>query len=192
MKIVIVRHGETEYNKTRRIQGQQQIPLNKKGKAQAKQITESLMMCGFTHIYCSNLRRERETTDIINESFSLPIRTDSRLNERNFGVWENRYFDELLNEYTDLKVRTSWGSWDFTPNQGETVRDLVNRSIEFLKDVIKKHQESDIILIVTHGGPMRIMLGFIKSLDIKDYMDQGIDNGQILRVKYEGSKFTFE
>jgi len=111
MEIVIVRHGETEYNKTKRVQGQQQVRLNEKGRSQAIQVAKSLKPYNFTHIYCSILITARKTADIINESFSLPIVTDNRLNERNLGVWENKYVDELLKQYLKSEIIMNWGKF---------------------------------------------------------------------------------
>ena len=95
MRLIIVRHGETDYNITRRIQGRQQVPLNENGRTQALQVAESLRQYKITHIYCSSLVRARETAEIINNYFSLPIMIDDRLNERDWGIWENRNLNEL-------------------------------------------------------------------------------------------------
>ena len=191
MEIIIVRHGETEYNKTRRLQGQQQVPLNENGRTQAKQVVESLKHCGITitYIYCSSLIRARETADIINEYFSLSVSIDSRLDERNFGVWENQTYDELIERYPSLENHFGWRIWNYNPDQSETLRGLIDRTIEFLKDVIRKHNETDTVLVVTHGGPVRAMLGFIRDLDEKEWMNVSIPNGTIFRVKFEDSKF---
>lgn len=192
MEIVIVRHGETEYNKTKRIQGQQQVSLNENGRTQARKVAESLKHYGFTHIYCSNLKRAKETADIINESFLLPVLTDSRLDERNWGGWENKNLDEIIKECPNLKNNVRLGIWDFTPNRAETVQNLIDRSVEFFQDIARRHHESDVILVVTHGGPMRTMLGFIKNLDPTEYMNQDINNGQMYRVEYKNSRFSFK
>lgn len=191
MKIVIVRHGETDYNKTKRIQGQQQVSLNENGRAQARQVAELLRHFKITHIYCSSLIRARETAEIINNLFSLPLVTDSRLNERNYGTWENKSYD-ILRQNPEL-----WNIWtgielDSNPHQGETAREFMNRSIGFLHDIVENHAESDVILVVTHGGPIRVMLGFMKDLPPEEYLYQEIDNGQIFEVEYENSRFMFK
>ena len=190
MEILIVRHGETDYNKTRRLQGQQQIPLNDTGKAQARQLADSLRGGGITHIYCSGLRRARETADIINESFSLPVITDNRLNERNFGVWERRYLDELLTGQASPEEGGYRTLWDVTPENAETFEHMVERTTGFLNDVMKRHRDSDVILVVSHGGPIRILLGFISERGLGESTDRIIANGRILRFTYEDSKFT--
>ena len=80
MQIIVVRHGETDFNKTRIFQGQQQIPLNGKGSAQAREVAAILRQYPITHIYCSGLERARETAEIIDKSFLLPIEIDNRIN----------------------------------------------------------------------------------------------------------------
>ena len=192
MIIIVVRHGETEYNKTKRIQGKQQIPLNINGKSQALQAAKSLRQYKFTHIYCSGLIRARETAEIIDRYFSLPIVTDTRLNERDWGAWENRYYAEI----PDLVQRTGtvWdeANLDSSPHQGETTKNLMKRCKGFLKDLVDNHAPSDVILVVTHGGPMRAMMGIINGLQDKNYLRHEIGNGQSLIIKYENSKFTID
>jgi broad specificity phosphatase PhoE len=101
--IFIVRHGETDYNKAGRIQGQHQFPLNETGRNQALQVAASLKNYRITHIYCSGLGRARETAEIIDKSFLLPVITDDRLNERYFGAWEGKNRDDLLALNIELK-----------------------------------------------------------------------------------------
>jgi broad specificity phosphatase PhoE len=191
MLILIVRHGETDYNKMKRVQGRLQVPLNENGKTQALQVAECLRQYKITHIYCSGLVRARETADIINQSFSLPIITDNRLIERNWGIWQNRDVNEILKQETELKF---WNeeNLDLNPHLGETTRDLMARSADFLNSLIQHHTASDVILVVTHGGPMKMMVGIIKGLRDEDYLHRQMKNGQILKVKYESSGFLIE
>ena len=195
MRLIIVRHGETDYNKTRRIQGRQQVPLNENGRTQALQVAESLRQYKITHIYCSSLVRARETAEIINNYFSLPIMIDDRLNERDWGIWENRNLNEL-NEILkqDIKLEKFWNeeNLDWNPHRGETTRDLMKRTADFLNQIVRNHAESDVILVVTHGGPMKMMLGIIKGLQDEKYLREEIGNGQMLKVKYENSRFTIQ
>jgi broad specificity phosphatase PhoE len=192
MIILIVRHGETEYNKTKRVQGTQQIPLNERGRKQALQVAESLRQFKITHIYCSGLVRARETAEIINSSFSLPIATDDRLNERNWGRWESKNRDEILKPGEKFENIWREENLDANPHQGETTRELMKRCGDFLNQLIKNHAESDVILIVTHAGPMRMIRGIIRGLQDGEYLRRDIKNGQILIVKYEQGRFAIE
>ena len=192
MIIIIVRHGETDYNKARRFQGQLQIPLNEKGRTQAVHLAKSLKRYKITHIYSSNLVRARETAEIINKSFSLPIVIDYRLDERDWGIWENQNRDEILKQ-----IPASGNIWneenlDANPYKGETTRNLMARCAQFLDYLVENHSAADVVLVVTHGGPMRMILGIIKGLHDEQYLRQEIENGQILIVRYENSRFIKE
>jgi broad specificity phosphatase PhoE len=192
MRLIIVRHGETDYNKTGRFQGQQQIPLNELGRTQAQLDGEALKQYRFTHIYCSNLIRAKETAAIINNSFSLPILIDDRLNERSWGIWENHFRDEFAEQ--DDVIKNIWRveNLDVNPHQGETTRALMVRIQEFLNYLTNNHDEADELLVVTHGGPMCMMLGIMKGLHDETYLRQAIVNGQIIQIKYENSQFSIE
>jgi broad specificity phosphatase PhoE len=81
---------------------------------------------------------------------------------------------------------------DFNPYQGETTRNLMVRMKEFLNYLVENHAAADVILVVTHGGPMKMTLGIIKGLQDEDYLRQEIKNGQILKLKYENSMFLIQ
>ncbi len=192
MIIILVRHGETGYNKARKFQGHLQIPLNEKGRTQAIQLAKSLRQYKITHIYCSGLIRARETADIINKSFSLPIVIDNRLDERDWGIWENQNRDEILKQNPESGNIWKEDNLDSNPYRGETTRDLMTRCTRFLNYLVENHAAYDVILVVTHGGPMRMMLGIIRGLHDEQYLHQEIENGQILLIRYENSRFSKE
>jgi broad specificity phosphatase PhoE len=190
--VIIVRHGETDYNKKRLFQGRLQIRLNEKGKAQAVQLAKSLRQYKITRIYSSNLSRARETAEIINKSFSLPVIIDARLDERDWGIWENQNRDEMLKQ-----IPASGNIWneenlDTNPYKGETTRNLMARCAQFLNYIVENNSAADVVLVVTHGGPMRMILGIIKGLHDEQYLRQEIENGQMLIIRYENSMFVKE
>ena len=190
MEIIVVRHGETDWNKTQRIQGHQQIPLNEAGRSQAVKIAEWLSSIKLTHIYSSALIRSIETAEIINRSFSLPIARDARLNEKCYGVWEGKYSEEIFPPGSERLNYWLEENLDDNPNQGETTREMMNRSVGFLQDLTQTHVTSDIILVVTHGGPFKALTGFVQKWTPKDYFRTEIKNGQILNIFYQNSRFS--
>ena len=190
MRIVIVRHGETEYNKLGIIQGQSQVPLNERGRAQAAEVAEFLKHEEFNYLYCSGLKRAQDTAEIINKSLNLRIIADNRLNERNYGTWENKKREDLIRQYPDLTNSLFSGDSDSKYHNGESVDELKNRSIEFFNHIISEHRESDVILVVTHGGPIKMMLGYVNGLAPEEYFQQaGINNGQIFKIEYKNRRF---
>lgn len=87
-QIFLVRHGETQWNAERRLQGQSNSPLTEQGQQQAKRVGERVAAYGITHIISSDLGRAKQTAEIIAEFTGCPVSTDPRLRELNMGFWK--------------------------------------------------------------------------------------------------------
>ena len=98
LQVYLVRHGETQWNAERRIQGQSDSPLTAKGEQQAMQVATRAKELGITHIISSDLGRTRRTAEIIAQACGCDIIFDSRLRELNMGVLETRNIDSLTEE----------------------------------------------------------------------------------------------
>ena len=153
MKILITRHGQTDWNVLGKIQGQTDIELNDNGRQQAKETGELIKNENIDIIITSPLKRAKETAKIINENFNVTIIEDNRLMERNFGKSEGltkddrRKLKEINPEVNDV--------WNYNKNIDfngmETMQDFCNRIYKFLDEIINKYRYKN-ILIVTHGG----------------------------------------
>lgn len=153
MKILITRHGQTDWNVLGKIQGQTDIELNDNGRQQAKETGELIKNENIDIIITSPLKRAKETAKIINENFNVTIIEDNRLMERNFGKSEGltkddrRKLKEINPEVNDV--------WNYNKNIDfngmETMQDFCNRIYKFLDEIINKYRDKN-ILIVTHGG----------------------------------------
>lgn len=153
MKILITRHGQTDWNVLGKIQGQTDIELNDNGRQQAKETGELIKNENIDIIITSPLKRAKETAKIINENFNVTIIEDNRLMERNFGNSEGltkddrRKLKEINPEVNDV--------WNYNKNIDfngmETMQDFCNRIYKFLDEIINKYRYKN-ILIVTHGG----------------------------------------
>jgi broad specificity phosphatase PhoE len=140
-----VRHGQTDWNVERRVQGHADIPLNDNGRAQAAQLQKILQSIELDHCYSSDLQRAMETARILVENRPLPIHVDPRLRERNFGIWEGKLSSELAASLEQERMSV------------ETDEEIIKRVFAFLQDVEKRHPGTS-ILFVTHGGLMRTIL----------------------------------
>ena len=141
MKVYVLRHGETDYNKEGIFQGQNDIDLNKKGIQQAKITAESLKNIYFDKVYVSPLKRAIETAKIVTNN---ELEIDNRIKERSFGKLEGKKaianYEERVEEFGI-----------------ETIEDLEKRIKSFLKDIIIRNQDCENILIVTHEGIAQII-----------------------------------
>lgn len=148
MKIYFVRHGKTEWNKLKKMQGVVDIPLNEDGIEQAYKTKELINNIEFDCAICSPLKRTRQTLDIILEGRNIPVIYDERIIERNYGEFEGtiKNVDFDYNEF-----------WNYTKNvkykQAENIRDFFERVYGFLDDLKTKKYKN--VLIVAHSGVYR-------------------------------------
>lgn len=160
MKLYIIRHGETNWNKEKRLQGQHDVPLNEKGLALARQTGEGMKNIHFDYAFSSPLSRAFQTAQLALGERGLPITKDDRIQEISFGDWEgecilnNPLFSEiyLKNFYHDPFNCPS------APN-GETFQDVVVRTTDFYHSLLADDKYKDAsILISTHGAASRCLL----------------------------------
>lgn len=149
-----VRHGETDWNRDRRVQGQSDTPLNDVGREQARALAIVLAPVGFDAAYSSDLIRATETAEIILRDRGMTIQTTDRLRERSFGSWEGRLVPEL--EAEGLLSSRGWPYVD-APHGGESIADLEARVVAVVRAITSQHQD-DTVLVVAHGGVIRSAL----------------------------------
>lgn len=145
MNIYYVRHGQTDWNKERIIQGRTNIELNETGRSQAEETRKILLNEKIDLIICSPLDRAVETANIINRDRNIKIIKDEGFIERNFGKYEAK--ERSLVPFDDM--------WDYNKNidmgSGERIRDLLLRVKNSLENVINTYYPKN-VLIVAHGG----------------------------------------
>lgn len=168
-EILLARHGETDWNHERRIQGHTDVPLNAAGLAQARALADRLASERLVAIHSSDLARARATAEIIAAVHLLEVTLDRGLREKNFGSWEGLTDTEVAERFPDA-VRGRWGD-------GETTEQVAERAIVALETIRARHHAGP-VLVVTHGGPLRLILGQLG-------VEHGpIGNCDVFRVDY--------
>ncbi len=151
--IVLVRHGETDWNRERRYQGHADTPLNEAGRAQARELAEILRSEDLGAVYTSPLRRASETARIVAGRLGLEARELEPLREIDVGDWQGLTVDEVRTRFPE-RADVAWHSgW---PN-GETHDELAARVVPALLELGRRHA-GDRVLGVTHAGPIRAAL----------------------------------
>ncbi len=150
-RLYLVRHGETEWNRERRVQGQADPPLNDTGRAQARALAERLAGVRFDAAYASDLRRSLETATILLDGRGLALTPVAGLRERFFGPWEGRLVEEIQEQEPE-----AWALWlqhrpDEAPPGVETRAAFEGRVGTTLRSLVAAHP-TDTILVVSHGG----------------------------------------
>lgn len=172
MKLYLIRHGETDYNKQKRNQGRIDIPLNEYGRELAIRTGAGLAEVPFDLCLCSPLKRARETAELILEGRNVPIITDERIIEVSFGIFEGRCwnpdipgdFQHFFDEPGKYKA----------PPDGESLEELKKRTGEFLRDICSREEYMDsTILVSTHGAALAGILANLKELPISKFWGDG-------------------
>ncbi len=145
MQLFIIRHGKTDWNFQKRIQGQTDIPLNEEGIKQAKQAKEILHHENIHIIFSSPLTRAKQTADIINEDAKVPIRYDKRIIERNFGKFEGITKQDISNEEIEDLWRYNKPKQYL---QAESVQDFYSRIFDFMEEIRKNYTDKNVLLVI--------------------------------------------
>jgi probable phosphoglycerate mutase len=153
--IVLVRHGETDWNRDNRFQGHADPPLNDNGRAQARALATELRPLGFAVAYTSPLRRAAETAAILAEELHLEARPDESLKEVDVGSWSGLTRTEVEERFPQGFAR--WLEYGHGWDDGETYDELGSRVVSGLIRIAREH-DGEQVLAVTHGGPIRSAL----------------------------------
>ncbi len=145
LKLLLVRHGETDWNRDRRIMGRQEIGLNETGRLQALALKEALGRFPVDAVYSSSVCRARETAQILVEDRGLTPRYDERLVEIHYGEWVGRTFEEVraLPDYTPYFTRLE------TPVApgGETLYQVRDRALDFIGQLRREHPDQTVVAV---------------------------------------------
>lgn len=151
--ILLIRHGETDWNINRRFQGASDVPLNQTGIDQANKLAVRLQNRHFDAVYSSDLSRAFDTAKTITKQ---PIQADARLREMGFGQWEGLNFHDIEAQFPrELKT---WREKSTAPPGGESVFDVAERVGAFLEEILGKIEDNQQFLVVAHGGLIGVLL----------------------------------
>ncbi len=177
LRLVLIRHAETEWNRERRYQGWQDTPLSEAGRAQAEAAGRLLAVERLTAVWSSPLRRARETAVAIAAPQRLTVRLEKAFGEMRFGQWEGLTTDEVSARFPAL-----YRAWLETPHLvalpgAETLAEVRTRALQGLEGLRAAH-EGQTVCLVTHGVTSRIL--------ILEALGLGLDRIWSLQVSFTG------
>lgn len=188
MSILLARHGETDWNIARRVQGTTDIPLNENGKRQAEVLYQNLRKENVKpgKIYSSYQKRALETAEIVGTGYQVPVQVVQGLEEMNLGLFEGHTWEEILQLYPQENAKWYADKRYSKAPGGESYQDLLERFFaaydEIVKDMETLHGED--ILIVTHGAVIMSLLTLQMDLDFKtSYEVINVDNAKAIRME---------
>ncbi len=183
-EIFFARHGETDWNRERRYQGQRDIPLNATGRGQADAIGPLLVdLLAANDLdpadvdwFASPLSRARETMERMRDAFSVPlpeVTYDERLLEISFGVMEGKLHSELASNIGVPVGRRSGEYWDYRPPEGESYEDVAERLAVFASELTGPG------IIVAHGGILRVVRRMVEKVPRQEVVNWPAPQGAI-------------
>ncbi len=185
LRLYLVRHGQTAWNATGRIQGHSDVPLDEVGLRQAQQVARWLSERTEKPIaiYSSDLARASQTAQAIAELVGAPLQQVPDLRERYWGVWEGLTTEEIQARYPDHHFTYLYDPLNGTPPEAEPMSDFWTRVRAFYHRLRTEHTEGELIL-VGHGGSLRILLCETLLGNIHTYRRIRLDNTSVSIVEH--------
>ncbi|MDD5296962.1 MAG: histidine phosphatase family protein [Rhodocyclaceae bacterium] len=183
-RICLVRHGETDWNVEKRLQGQLDVPLNAVGRTQARAAAAMLCSESIAAVYSSDLSRAMETAREIAGALGLAVRGTPSLRERRFGVFEGLTQDEARQLDPDGYARYRGREPDYAIPGGESLKQLASRIVASMTDLALAHV-GETILLVTHGGVLDIAHRLATAKPLGNQRDFTISNAALNWIAFD-------
>ena len=186
LQVYLVRHGETQWNAERRIQGQSDSSLTAKGELQAVQVGERVRSYGITHVIASDLGRTQRTAEIIADACGCGVTLDARLRELDMGILEQRHLDSLSAQEEEWRRLVVNGTPNGRIPEGESMQELSERMRAGLTACLNLPAGSR-PLLVSHGIALGCLVSTILGLPAHAERRLRLRNCSISRVDYQES-----
>ncbi|MBR7025422.1 MAG: histidine phosphatase family protein [Selenomonadaceae bacterium] len=190
-RIFLIRHGETEWNKQNKLQGNADIHLSPEGFLQAANLVKHLPFSHADAIYSSDLVRAMDTAIILAERFNLTVKMMPELREMNYGDWEGRFISELLARYPKEFGKFFTDPERCHPPNGETFLECQARVMIGIRDIIANHEDQSVI-VVSHGAAIRLMIGAALDMPIHKIWAISQSNTALNVLRVDDGEFTVE
>lgn len=190
-RLVLLRHGESQWNLENRFTGWVDVPLTPKGIEEAKHAGEKLRGFTFDRAFTSVLERANETLrlalDVIGQP-TIPIEKDKALNERMYGDLQGLNKAETAKKYGEAQVKIWRRSYDVPPPGGESLKDTAERVLPYYEQTIKPYLlKGETILIAAHGNSLRALIMELEQLTREQVLELNIPTGAPLLYELDGA-----
>lgn len=186
MELILTRHGETNWNIAKKIQGKQDIELNETGIQQARQLAEKISKenLRISKIYASKQKRAKVTAKIVSDTLNLPLEEMDGLEEMNLGLWEGLTWNEVKELYP-MEFNEWLQNRRFTKTpQGESYQELLERTLRALKEIVLKEKKEKKVLIVTHSAVIMVLMCYLHNTPFEEMVEKyNIKNAEMIMIE---------
>jgi len=190
-RLVLLRHGESQWNLENRFTGWVDVPLSARGIQEAKNAGEKLRGFTFNRAFTSVLARANETLRLALEVIGqthIPVEKDKALNERMYGELQGLNKAETAKKYGEDQVKIWRRSYDVRPPGGESLKDTADRVLPYYDKMIKPHiMNGETILVAAHGNSLRALVMELEDLSREQVLELNIPTGAPLLYEIDGA-----
>lgn len=183
-ELILIRHGETSWNRERRMQGQLNTPLSDLGRAQAEATGARLANHAFTALYSSDLARAHDTAAAISRATGKSIIVEPALRERAFGIFEGLTADEIAAKYPRENERFAAREPDYAVPGGESARGFYDRALASMERIASRHT-GECVVVVTHGLVLDTMYRAARNMPIEPRREAPLFNASLNTYRRE-------
>ena len=176
-RLLLVRHGKTEWNETGRYQGRSDIGLSGVGIQEAGALRQRLAGEKIDAIYCSDMKRAVETAQVIASGRNIEPVACEELREIDFGAYEGLTFEEVMQRYPGTNWWTAQNAEARLP-QGESINQLASRVDRFVAR-LREHADAETVLVVAHGGALRALICLLLGIGLEHWWQIGMDSASL-------------
>jgi probable phosphoglycerate mutase len=170
-RLFLVRHGATQLSAEDRFAGATDVDLSDEGRAQASRLAERLRDDQVVAVYCSPLRRTRDTAALVAIPHGLEPIEDAGLREIDHGHWEGLTRSEVETRYHDEYVRWEEDPFTFAPQGGECGLDVMARALPVIRRIVETHRGQNVV-VVSHKATIRLVISSLLGFDARGYRDR--------------------
>lgn len=193
VKIVLIRHGQTEWNITGRYQGQSDVELSAEGKEQAKQLADNFPYDKVDVVYASPLKRAMFTAEAVAKKFNLEVISEEAFKEINFGDWEGLRYTEIQERWPKEYELLFNGADVLQIPGGESFPILQQRAMKKIEEIAgDAKNEGKTIAVVAHGAIIRAILTAVLGMNLKYVWRMRQDNTAVNLIRYDGDMVNVE
>ena len=175
--LLLIRHGETDWNRQGRYQGQSDVPLNPVGLEQAAAAARALDGRPLDAVYTSDLQRARATAQAVAAATGAPLLEDRRLREVHQGDWEGQLFDDIRVRDAERLAARRRDPLGIPPPGGETVLEVRARALAALDEIVRRHPAGR-VAIVSHGLTLAVIKTHLAGAPIESVWERIPPNAQ--------------
>ncbi len=190
--LIIIRHGKSEWNALGLWTGWKDVSLIKEGQEEAKRTGMQLQNISIHKAYSSNLKRAKETLEIIKNTLKitdLPTIADQSLNERNYGIFTGKNKWQVKTEVGEIEFKKIRRSWNYPISEGETLEDVYQRVVPYYENNIQPDlKNGNNVIVVAHGNSLRALIKYLENLNEDEIfnLEMGTAEAYIYQIDKSG------